>query len=181
MYGWSNFASILYPLEDMPDEPALDSFRLVTKGSADMGLSVKWAACNVGATRPEEYGEYYYDFKPENDPAIAELGGRWRTPTMEEFEELMTECYWEWTEYNGTSGHMIYSFKTQNRIFLPAAGCYRDGAPYCGGSYGFYWTSTKYYFYGCDYLFFQADDMEIIDGTRDYDSSFSIRPVYTPK
>lgn len=25
----------------------------------DMGLSVKWADCNVGATRPEEYGNYY--------------------------------------------------------------------------------------------------------------------------
>lgn len=26
----------------------------------DLGLSVKWAAWNVGATRPEEYGNYYY-------------------------------------------------------------------------------------------------------------------------
>ena len=25
----------------------------------DLGLSVKWATCNVGATRPEEYGGYY--------------------------------------------------------------------------------------------------------------------------
>lgn len=25
----------------------------------DLGLSVKWACCNVGATRPEEYGGYY--------------------------------------------------------------------------------------------------------------------------
>ena len=25
----------------------------------DLGLSVKWAACNVGATSPEEYGNYY--------------------------------------------------------------------------------------------------------------------------
>ena len=25
----------------------------------DLGLSVKWAACNVGATKPEEYGNYY--------------------------------------------------------------------------------------------------------------------------
>ena len=25
----------------------------------DLGLSVKWATCNVGATRPEEYGCYY--------------------------------------------------------------------------------------------------------------------------
>ncbi len=25
----------------------------------DLGLSVKWAACNVGADRPEDYGDYY--------------------------------------------------------------------------------------------------------------------------
>ena len=27
--------------------------------SVDLGLSVKWAACNVGASSPEEYGGYY--------------------------------------------------------------------------------------------------------------------------
>lgn len=25
----------------------------------DLGLSVKWASCNVGATKPEEYGDYF--------------------------------------------------------------------------------------------------------------------------
>ena len=25
----------------------------------DLGLSVKWATCNVGATKPEEYGDHY--------------------------------------------------------------------------------------------------------------------------
>ena len=29
------------------------------KGYVDLGLSVKWATCNVGATTPEEYGDYY--------------------------------------------------------------------------------------------------------------------------
>ena len=28
-------------------------------GAVDLGLSVKWAAYNVGATKPEEYGNYY--------------------------------------------------------------------------------------------------------------------------
>lgn len=27
--------------------------------AVDLGLSVKWACCNVGATRPEDYGNYY--------------------------------------------------------------------------------------------------------------------------
>ena len=25
----------------------------------DLGLSVKWAICNVGASKPEEYGNYF--------------------------------------------------------------------------------------------------------------------------
>ena len=27
--------------------------------AVDLGLSVKWATCNVGASKPEEYGKYY--------------------------------------------------------------------------------------------------------------------------
>lgn len=30
-----------------------------TKEAVDLGLSVKWATCNVGATSPEKYGNYY--------------------------------------------------------------------------------------------------------------------------
>ena len=37
----------------VPEEPATDSRAI------DLGLSVKWASCNVGATKPEEYGGYY--------------------------------------------------------------------------------------------------------------------------
>ena len=28
-------------------------------GYVDLGLSVKWATCNVGASKPEEYGDYF--------------------------------------------------------------------------------------------------------------------------
>lgn len=35
-----------------------DVVRLET-GAVDLGLSVKWAGCNIGATSPEEYGDYY--------------------------------------------------------------------------------------------------------------------------
>ena len=37
----------------LPDTPTTDSRAI------DLGLSVKWASCNVGATAPEEYGGYY--------------------------------------------------------------------------------------------------------------------------
>lgn len=30
-----------------------------TPEAVDLGLSVKWATCNIGASKPEEYGKYY--------------------------------------------------------------------------------------------------------------------------
>lgn len=33
--------------------------RIVPEGAVDLGLSVLWATCNLGATSPEEYGDYY--------------------------------------------------------------------------------------------------------------------------
>lgn len=42
-----------------PDIDLPDTFTLVTEGMADLGLSVKWATCNIGAEKPEEYGDYY--------------------------------------------------------------------------------------------------------------------------
>ena len=35
---------------------------------ADLGLSVKWAACNVGASSPEDYGNYYAWGETETAP-----------------------------------------------------------------------------------------------------------------
>lgn len=40
------------------EEFTTDVLRLET-GAVDLGLSVKWASCNVGAKSPEEYGGYY--------------------------------------------------------------------------------------------------------------------------
>ena len=43
--------------EDVEDEPVTPPATGAT--AVDLGLSVKWASCNVGATSPEEYGGYY--------------------------------------------------------------------------------------------------------------------------
>lgn len=32
---------------------------VLQSGAVDLGLSVKWASCNLGATTPEEFGSYY--------------------------------------------------------------------------------------------------------------------------
>ena len=133
----------------------------------DLGLSVKWATCNVGASRPGDYGNYYawgetttkkeYNYgecasyymswgdiggNSSRDAATANWGGGWRLPTKTEFEELLRECTWEWTTQNGHNGYKMTSKKNGNSIFLPAVG-WRYGAGEDGvGLCGYYWSST---------------------------------------
>ena len=60
MYGamtnWVNYASRLHSIDSYKER---NEFTLATNGAVDMGTSVKWAANNLGATKPEEYGGYY--------------------------------------------------------------------------------------------------------------------------
>ena len=137
-------------------------------GYVDLGLSVKWATCNVGANKPEEYGNYYAwgetitksSYTSDNsktygkvmtdiagnvnyDAARANWGGSWRMPTKAEMQELKDRCTWTWTTQNGVKGYKVKG-PNGNSIFLPAAG-YRDGSSlYLAGSYGYYWSSTPY-------------------------------------
>ena len=166
----------------------------------DLGLSVKWATCNVGTTKPEGYGDYfawgetrsksyyngssysYYD-NPTTLPLSADAarvnwGGKWRMPTMHELEELRSKCTWTWTTQNGVNGYKVTSNSNGNYIFLPAAG-YRDlGSLYGDGDYGYYWSSSAY---GADYsttalyLYFYSTWK---DRKNDYKAAGrSVRPV----
>lgn len=38
--------------------------------AVDLGLSVKWATCNIGASRPEEYGDYFAWVKQSQKTSI---------------------------------------------------------------------------------------------------------------
>ncbi len=135
----------------------------------DLGLSVLWADCNVGADSPEEagarfawgetapktyYSDYNYKYKKNydnmywwyfkysvgdqyneapfidgkkrleiaDDAARANWGGKWRTPTKEEYVELFEKCEWTETTMNGVGGFLITSKVpgyTSNSIFMP--------------------------------------------------------------
>ena len=137
----------------------------------DLGLSVKWATCNVGASKPSDYGNYYAwgetstksayygnncetifvdidDIKgTSRDVAHVKWSGTWRMPTKEDFDELLNtnNCEWTWTTMNGTNGYKVMSKKAGykgNYIFLPSSGeCISDKS-YDKGQRGNYWTST---------------------------------------
>ena len=171
----------------------------------DLGLpsGTKWATCNIGATKPEEFGDYYawgetatkstYDYSTykydselgkngftdnkttldlSDDAAYVNWGGKWRMPTHDQQEELVSQCCWVWTEsYNNSNvkGYIVYKAKNSSdkgvkiceggapsssyslsdaHIFLPAAGFRYDGDPhdyrYAHLDGGYYWSSSLY-------------------------------------
>ena len=87
----------------------------------------------------------------KDDAATVNMGGGWRTPTIEELSKIKTDCYWVWTDsYNGTgvAGFIVYPAKSSEdkgkivseadvlsnsyslsdvHIFLPAAGFRYEG------------------------------------------------------
>ena len=108
----------------------------------DLGLSVKWASCNVFANTNMNVGEFFpwtliYD---QNSNVVTNNWGKeWRLPTREEFQELIEQC--EWSYDSKKKGFWIEG-KNGNKIFLPASGHKYDDNLSSGGAC--YWTSTLY-------------------------------------
>ena len=69
-------------------------------------------------------------------------GGKWSTPTCEQWEELLDFTSHKWTEQNGVVGFVFISGNTS--LFLPAAGNRFRGDLYSAGIYGNYWSSSLY-------------------------------------
>ena len=117
----------------------------------DLGLSVKWATCNIGAETPDGYGRRYIwrkNMKQGYDVANTNWHGKWRIPTDEEFRELITNCSYNWEEHGDVRGLRFTSTKTgfeDNSIFLRASGFFDidDDGPYEYGLYRIANLSTK--------------------------------------
>jgi len=197
----------------------------------DLGLPSRtlWGVCNIGASSPEQEGDYFawgettphyagidslgepmwcedsyegycrntYRYckktgtlvkyrnnpKPsytgtlslstlelDDDAAYVILGDEWVMPTIEQWIELTTKCYWAWTnDYNGTSvaGFIVYkpkneedvwkytgknnrydiykpvaSYKLSDKhIFLPVSGFYTN-TEHKEIDNGYYWSSV---------------------------------------
>ena len=104
----------------------------------DLGLSVKWGDCNIGADKTYEYGKYLNWRK-----AIRKQNSTWRLPTKAELKELVENCTWSWTTQGGKKGYKVTG-PNGNSIFLPAAG-YRYGTMLSStGEYGCFLSSSPY-------------------------------------
>lgn len=129
----------------------------------DLGLSTKWAKYNVGATDEKQLGglfgfgdmtgfqtsinlEDYASadiYKTDRDVANKVYGSWVTMPTIDEFEELFTECKKEWVE--DTENHVAgYKFTgpNGNSIFLPAAGTRTQGNVSGEGLNGYYLSGS---------------------------------------
>lgn len=173
----------------------------------DLGLpsGTKWACCNVGASAPEEYGNYYAwgEIQPKNvynldtyqyyqnenyvnigsdiagtqyDAATANWGAPWRMPSLTQINELLNNCTSTWTTQNGVNGRK-FTGPNGGAVFLPAAGYRWVSGLSSAGSLGNYWSSTLYESVprGAYDLLFGSGAADWSSGGR-YDGR-SVRPV----
>ena len=92
----------------------------------------------------------YGILSPSCDAARACMGGEWRMPTCDEFQELIDNCRWGWMDdYNetGVAGYIFASKTNSNNIFLPAAGYANCGEVCNFGVTGNYRSATAVNFF----------------------------------
>jgi hypothetical protein len=165
----------------------------------DLGLSVKWASFNVGASKPEEYGvlfgwadvtgnktstsndDYPSANPPKNisgteyDAAHVHWGGSWRLPTRDEQLELVEDCAWEKAKLNGVEGYRVTG-KNGNSIFLAASGGRIGTRLLYQVSGGDFWSGTlSDNTDEAHYMWFYGGRQAVEDLPRHY--GFAIRPV----
>lgn len=165
----------------------------------DLGLSVYWATCNIGAECPIERGDlfawgetsiksvytednsktmYKHIYEkdvlgnPQYDAARANWGDNWRLPTNMEVDELRRKCIWKWVTIGGRMGFRVISKINGNSIFLPSTGEF----------YGQYWTASEdtlnYENHeGAWTLFFYSTGSDYPGSEKRYQPAY-VRPVY---
>ena len=144
----------------------------------DLGLpsGTLWATCNIGANKPEDYGDYYS--WEDGKTAAANWGNGWGMPSKEQWEELKENTKNTWTTRNGVNGR-LFTASNGKSFFLPAAGDLCGSVLRSAGSNGCYWSrslDTDYPEDGAWYLYLHSDDCSLY--TSGYRSSgHSVRPV----
>lgn len=172
----SSSTSSSTPPSGTPAKPTSQPAGKTTRGEiaghqyVDLGLpsGVKWATCNIGATKPTDHGDFYawgetsvkprYEYSKakmngtslreisgmkQYDAARSKWGATWRLPTGAEVKELIESCVWT-TEKDGGQTVLKGTGKNGNVIILPATGFREDGDYNHSSHSGYCWCSTNW-------------------------------------
>lgn len=189
---------------EKPSDPTL------TPGDyVDLGLSVKWATCNLGASKPSEYGNYYAWGETSPKASYSESNYAYYDRSTESLKGIPSKI--EGTEYDAATVNLgskwrmpsrtemnelvnnctwtkseldgvvgyFVTGKNGNSIFLPAGGCINGTYAFEKGSNLDYWTSI---YYG---IGLSGNPLAYIllgkeVSTQDVFWGRNIRPVYSP-
>ena len=119
------------------------------------------------------------DLTLEQDAAHVNLGGNWRMPTNNEWQELLDNCNVVWTaDYNGTGikGRIFTSNVNGNSVFFPASGIADDSRMDGVGKKGVYWSASKIGGPNVWQLFFNSSTQSMGSSIRKY--GCSVRGVF---
>ena len=159
----------------------------VTKQKYDI-TTYKWGERIEGIKYYNKYNETdkLTLLQPEDDAATANLGNNYRTPTKEEWEELLAKCTWEVaTKTNKNNETVIDYWKVVgpngNFIFLPSTGWY-DGDVWKDNVSGYQSaslmnTSNAYFIRWFNNKTNTMPDMKDANPEKGY----SVRPVFEKK
>lgn len=131
--------------------------------AVDLGLSVRWASANLGATRPYQPGVFYAYGQvarheknysavigdvcgTANDAASVELSDGWGMPTRAQVLELINSCTWKVSVEHGYEGYRVFGInaRSQYSIFIPFAGYYNAAGVLTASREGFMlWTGQQ--------------------------------------
>ena len=75
------------------------------------------------------------------DVAHVKWGGSWKMPTLEQIQELLDNCTYEWTTLNGINGGK-FTGSNGNSVFVPAAGYHPESSFLFVEQHGGFWSST---------------------------------------
>ena len=125
----------------------------------DLGLpsGTKWSCCNVGASVPTAYGNYYawgetstkstytkenykYHHTDSDGKYVYDDATFTMAPTPDQVKELFANCTAAETSVDGVAGEKLTSKKNGKKIFLPYGGAKGTSTVGVGEEYQ-YWTS----------------------------------------
>lgn len=164
-----------------------DSILLYGHETVDLGLSVLWSTCNVGAGNILSNGLTFSWGDPSRetitskmanlfkspprdsnicgltnkDIAMMHWGGEWQLPGCEHFLELKDNCTWNTVRYQGLHFYQVKSIVNGNYILLPVSMKLWIGDRAFGGIVNYFDTAQR----------------QIIGESYDVDHAYYVRPI----